>query len=496
MIAMNNFVILPILIPLLTGIILIFVNKYTKAARGISLLSTLLTVAVSLALVNQVYQNGIQTLNLGDWDAPFGIVLVADMLASLLVTTGSIVVLACILYSFKNIGKERESFYYYAAVQFLMLGVLGAFLTGDLFNLFVFFEVMLMASYVLIVHGGTRPQLRESFKYILVNVISSALFVIGVAYLYAVTGTVNMADLSAKISELGQPGIVTVISILFLVVFGLKGAIFPLFFWLPGSYKAPPTPITALFGALLTKVGVYSIIRTFTIIFYHDTGFTHTLIGILAGFTIVVGVIGAIAYWDVKQIIIYNILTAVGVILVGVATLTPTSLTGSIYYLIHDMIIKAALLLLVGAMIVITGTSNLKKMGGLINHHPYLGWMFFIATISLAGIPPFSGFIGKLLIVRGSLASEHYALVAAILISSLLVLFSVMKIFINGFWGEAKLRKEEEKGTTKGLLFPITLLLSLSIALGFGAEWFYPYISQAAQDLTDPSIYIQAVLKE
>ncbi|WP_077619214.1 Na+/H+ antiporter subunit D [Bacillus sinesaloumensis] len=493
---MNNFVILPILIPLMTGIILIFVNKYTKAARGISLISTILTVIVSLLLVNHVYQNGIQTLNLGDWDAPFGIVLVADMLAALLVTAGSIVVLACILYSFKNIGKERESFFYYAAVQFLMVGVLGAFLTGDLFNLFVFFEVMLMSSYVLIVHGGTKPQLRESIKYILVNVISSALFVIGVAYLYAVTGTVNMADLSAKISELGQPGLVTVISILFLVVFGLKGAIFPLFFWLPGSYHAPPTPITALFGALLTKVGVYSIIRTFTIIFYNDTGFTHTLIGILAGLTIVVGVIGAVSYWDVKKIIIYNILTAVGVILVGVATLTPTALTGSIYYLIHDMIIKAALFLLVGAMIVITGTSNLKKMGGLIKHHPYLGWMFFIATISLAGIPPFSGFIGKLLIVKGSLANEHYMLVAAILISSLLVLYSVMKIFINGFWGEAKLRKEEEKGSTKGLLLPITLLLSLSIALGFGAEWFYPYISQAAQVLTDPSIYVQAVLKE
>ncbi|MFT4412986.1 Na+/H+ antiporter subunit D [Fredinandcohnia humi] len=493
---MNNLVILPILLPLVTGIVLIFVNKYITAQKWISLLSTVATVLISVYLVQVVFNEGIKTLELGNWRAPFGIVLVADMLSALLVLTGSIVILACLIYSFKNIGKERESYYYYAVIQFLTVGVLGAFLTGDIFNLFVFFEVMLMSSYVLIVHGGTKPQLRESIKYILVNVISSALFVIAVGYLYAVTGTVNIADLSSKISELGQPGITTVISILFLIVFGLKGAIFPLFFWLPGSYQAPPTPITALFGALLTKVGVYSIIRTFTIIFYHDTDFTHTLIGILAGFTIVVGVIGAISHWDVKKIIIYNILTAVGVILVGVSTFSTTSLTGSIFYLIHDMIIKAALFLLVGAMIVISGTSDLKKMGGLISHHPYLGWMFFIATISLAGIPPFSGFIGKLLIVQGSLKAGHYVLVGAILLSSLLVLYSVMKIFINGFWGEAKIRKEEEKGATKGLLLPITLLLSLSITLGFGAEWFYPYINAAAEVLTDPSIYIQAVLKE
>ncbi|MCH1625506.1 Na+/H+ antiporter subunit D [Fredinandcohnia quinoae] len=493
---MNNVVILPILIPLLTGIILIFFNKYIKVQRWISFCSTLITVLVAGYLVQTVFTDGIQTLQLGSWKAPFGIVLVADMLAAILVLTASIIVFTCLIYSFRNIGKARESYYYYAAVQFLTVGVLGAFLTGDIFNLFVFFEVMLMSSYVLIVIGGTKIQLRESIKYILVNVISSALFVIAVAYLYAVTGTVNIADLSAKISEIGQPGITTVISILFLIVFGLKGAIFPLFFWLPGSYHAPPIPITALFGALLTKVGVYAIIRTFTIIFYHDTGFTHTLIGILAGFTILVGVIGAVAHWDVKKIIIYNILTAVGVILIGVATLTPTSLAGSIYYLVHDMMIKAALFLLVGAMVVITGTSNLRKMGGLITHHPYLGWMFFIAAISLAGIPPFSGFIGKLLIVQGGLQAEHYVLVGAILLSSLLVLYSVMRIFINGFWGEAKLKKEEEKGTTNGLLFPITLLVAISVTLGIGAEWFYPYIDQAAKGLADPTIYIQAVLKE
>jgi multicomponent Na+:H+ antiporter subunit D len=290
-----------------------------------------------------VQADGIQTLNLGSWEAPFGITLVSDMLSSLLVLTTSVIAFACCLYSFRAIGEEREKFYYYPILQFLIVGINGAFTTGDIFNLFVFFEVMLMSSYVLLVLGGTKAQLRESVKYILVNIISSSLFVITVAYLYSVVGTLNMAHISSRIAEVGQPGILTVIAVLFLIVFGLKGAIFPLYFWLPGSYYAPPAPVLALFGALLTKVGVYSIMRTYTLFFPHDPGYTHELLGALAVITIIVGIIGALAYWDVKKIIIYNIIVAVGVILFGVSINTTESLAGAIFYLIHDMLIKAAL---------------------------------------------------------------------------------------------------------------------------------------------------------
>lgn len=248
-----------------------------------------------------VHNQGILTLGVGSWEAPFGIVIVADMLSSLLVLTTNIIGLAILLYSFYSIGEERERHYYYPVFQFLLIGVNGAFLTGDLFNLFVFFEVMLMASYVLLVLGGTKIQLRESLKYIIVNVLSSSFFVIMVAYLYSVVGTLNMADISQRITEVNQPGIISVIAIGFLIVFGLKGAIFPLFQWLPGSYYAPPIPVMALFGALLTKVGIYSIFRTYTLMFYHDQDFTHTFLAILAILTIIIGVIGAIAYWDVKK---------------------------------------------------------------------------------------------------------------------------------------------------------------------------------------------------
>ncbi|WP_243387682.1 Na+/H+ antiporter subunit D [Bacillus kexueae] len=493
---MNNFIILPILLPLLTGIILVFFQKRIAVQKWISSLASLISIVIAVTLVQRVYTNGIQTLEVGSWKPPFGIVLVADMYASLLVLTTNVIVFACLLFAFRSIGIDREKFFFYPAVMFLLTGVTGAFMTGDIFNLFVFFEVMLMASYFLIVHGNTKIQLRESIKYILVNVISSALFVIAVAFLYAVTGTLNMADLSVRVAEAGQTSIMTVISVLFLIVFGLKGAIFPLYFWLPGSYQAPPSAITALFGALLTKVGVYSITRVFTLIFVHEVGFTHEIIAWLATLTIIFGVIGAIAYLDIRKIIIYNIITAVGVILFGVAMFNEAGIEGSVYYLIHDMLIKGALFLLVGAIIVITGTSNLKNMGGLIKNHPFLGWMFFVAAAALAGVPPLSGFIGKLKIIEAGFQNGDYVMAMIVLLSSLLVLYSVMKIFMNGFWGEQVLSREEEKGSTKGLLMPIALLIALSVLYGFGIEIVSPYVVQAAETLLDPSIYIEAVLKE
>ncbi|SDI84515.1 Na+/H+ antiporter subunit D [Alteribacillus bidgolensis] len=494
---MTNLVILPILIPLLTGVILLFIPKNIPFQKILSLISGLSLISVNIFLILNILNNGIQTLELGGWQPPFGIVLVGDMLAVLLVTTTSTVSLAVLLFSFYSIGAEREKFYYYPFYQFLITGVIGAFLTGDIFNLFVFFEVMLIASYILIVHGGTKVQLRESFKYVLVNIISSALFVIGVAYLYAVTGTLNMAHLSERIGSLetGAP-ILTVIAVLFLIVFGLKGALFPLYFWLPASYAAPPSAIAAIFGALLTKVGIYSIFRTYSIVFIHDTGYTHQILAVLAAITMLAGVIGAIAHQDVKKILVYNVIVAVGFVLFGVATLTEAGFMGAIYYLIHDMVIKGALFLMIGAMVVVAGTSHLKEMSGLIKHHPKLGWMFFTATMALVGVPPLSGFIGKLLLVQGGVDSGQYWIVAVMMLTSLLVMYSMIRIFLNGFYGKIILKEADQYGTTKGLLFPCAILVAVSVFLGLGAQALYPLVATAAETLLQPEIYIDAVLKE
>ncbi|MFC7687859.1 Na+/H+ antiporter subunit D [Ureibacillus sp. GCM10028918] len=493
---MNNFLLLPIIIPFFFAMILMFGQRKIAYQRITTLLGLVLSIICAAGLVLNVYEDGPQIVTFGNWPVPFGITMVSDMVSALLVLTTLILALFIVWYGFGSIGKEREQFFYYSGIMFILTGVNGAFTTGDIFNLFVFFEVLLMSSYLLIVLGGEKAQLRESIKYILVNVISSALFVITVAYLYSVVGTLNMADISLKIAELNQPGILTVIAVLFLLVFGMKAAIFPIYFWLPSAYSAPPIPVLALFGALLTKVGVYAITRTYTLFFTHDLSFTHELLLILAILTIVAGCIGALAHFDVKQIIIYNIVIAVGVILFGVAQMNEAGLEGSMFYLIHDMIIKAALFMLIGVVIYVTGTTNLRKMGGLMKTYPALGWFYLIAALGLVGVPPLSGFIGKLLIVQGGFEAGNTWSTILVLASSIVVLLSAMRIFIYAFWGEeGQLSTNVEKAKYNRLFIPTVLLVVLSIFYGIGTEWLTPFMGDAAKILFDPSIYTDAVMK-
>lgn len=494
---MINLPVFPIVIPALAAILMMFMPKRVQLQRAMALGALVMTVIVSLFLVHTVSTEGIQTLNLGNWQAPFGITLVSDMLSALLVTTSTLLTLFIVWFAVHYFSDSYEGNYLYISMLFLLVGVNGAFTTGDIFNLFVFFEVFLMSSYVLIVLGGRGVQLRESIKYLLVNIIASALFVMSVALLYGVTGTLNIADLAMKIPLVDNPDVITVIGVLFVIVFGMKGALVPLHYWLPGAYVVAPTPILAMFGALLTKVGVYSILRTYTLLFDGNGEFLQTFLMVLAVLTIFIGMTGAIAYNDVKLIIIYNIMIAVGVILYGISVNTQTSLEGSLYYLIHDMIIKAVLFMLVGMMIGITKSGQLRDMGGLITRFPLFGWTFFVAALSLAGIPPLSGFFGKLLIVSGGMDEGELFGPLLVLLSSLFVLYSVMKIFLNGFWGEAK---REYDGPlvpyTKRLIVPVFLLLIIAVAYGFGAEAIHPYITQAIEPLVNPEIYIDAVIKE
>lgn len=304
-----------------------------------------------------------------------------------------------------------------------------------------------------------------------------------------------MADISVKIAEINQPGIITTIAVLFLLVFGLKAAIFPLYFWLPSSYGAAPIPVLALFGALLTKVGVYAIMRTYTLFFVHDVSYTHEILLILAILTILAGCIGALATFNVKQIIIYNIVIAVGVILFGAAQMNEIGLEGALFYLVHDMIIKAVLFMLVGLVIYVTGTSNLRKMGGLMKTYPALGWFYLIAAFGLAGIPPLSGFIGKLLIVQGGFEAGNIWSSIFLLASSLIVLLSVIRIFIYAFWGEEGERVTVEKHRYNRMFFPTAILVIISVAYGVGSEWLIPFMDNAAKILVDPSIYVDAVMK-
>lgn len=492
---MNNILVLPVVIPLLTGIFLIFIRRYIRLQKWISIGVMITNAGLSFYILNRIQSDGILRLDFGGWSPPFGILFVADSFSVLLVLTTCMVTIICLLFAFSSTGKAMENMFFYSFVNFLVAGVNGSFLTGDLFNLYVFFEVMLLASYVLIALGGKKGQLRESIKYVAINILSSWIFLIGIAYLYGTIGTLNMAHLSARIAEVGQTPLLTVISILFMIVFGLKAGLF-LYFWLPGSYGAPPPAVAALFGALLTKVGIYAMFRFFTLIFYHEPSTTHTIIGIMAGLTMIGGSIGAVAYKDIRQVVTYNVVIAVGFIFVGLAVATPSAIEGSIYYLIHDMFVKALLFLLAGTVILLTGTGNMERMSGLIRNYPSLGWMFFIVMMSLAGVPPLSGFIGKLLVGQGAAESGHYVLLALAFLSSLFVLYSLLRVFLGCFWGETMISEEDEIPLKKGWLVSCGLLVLATIGLGLGAESIAVYVNDAANTLLNPEIYIDAVLND
>jgi multicomponent Na+:H+ antiporter subunit D len=490
---MNNLLIFPIIIPLLAGILMIFVREARVLQRWISLIAAGATAIIAWRLIGVVSDQGVQTLYVGGWTAPYGITLVADMFSALLVFTTSIVVLACLLYTFDSIGKNHESHYVYPFILFLVCGVNGSFLTGDIFNLFVFFEVMLIASYVLISLGSTKTQLRESLKYVLINMVSSTMFVMAIAYLYAMTGTLNMAHLSERVASAGQDGLMTTVSLLFLIVFATKAALF-LFFWLPGSYSAPPSAIAAIFAALLTKVGIYAILRVFTLIFYHQPQITHSVMLALGALTMIFGAFGAVAFWSIRKILAYNVIVSVGFIVFAIGVASGESLSGALFYLLHDMIAKALIYILGGAIISIAGTDQLREITGLIRYRPMLGWLFLICGLAIAGVPPLSGFVGKVMILQGGVESGYYILSAIGLLSSLLVLYSVMKVFMQSFWGETLLSEGEQKATGKGALLPGSILAALIIGLGLGAEWVLQYIELAVETMMNPRQYIDAVL--
>ena len=297
---MNIFVLLPILIPLFTAIGVLLARQRPSIQRMLSLGGAVVLFIAALELLLLVWRDGVQVVQVGGWPAPFGITLVADLLSATMVLLAALLGLGVIIYGRGTVGQGMQRYGYSALLHFLLMGVAGAFLTGDLFNLYVWFELLLIASFVLLALGGQRDQLEGTFKYVAINLFGSILFLAAVGIVYGVTGTLNMADLANQLDRL-PPGLVTTLAMLFLVAFGIKAGAFPLFFWLPASYHTAPAALLALFAGLMTKVGVYALMRVFTLLFTQETGYTHGLILILAGFTMVTGVLGAVAQTEFPQ---------------------------------------------------------------------------------------------------------------------------------------------------------------------------------------------------
>jgi len=496
---MSSILPLPVMLPLVGAALCIVFGRSRRVQRTIGITVLTANVAVSAWLLLRVDADGTLVTYIGGWPAPVGITMVADRLASVMLLIGSVMLLAVLVYAIGQPGAERNHVGFQSVYLVLAAGVSGAFLTGDLFNLFVSFEMMLTASYVLITLGGTREQVRSGMTYVVISLLASVLFVTALALLYAATGTVNMADLAGKIHALPE-GLRLAFAMLLVVVFGIKAALFPLFFWLPDSYPTAPSPVTAVFAGLLTKVGVYAIIRSQTLFFQPTTDIGPVLL-VVAGLTMVVGVLGAIAQGDMKRILSFHIVSQIGYMVMGLGLFTVAGLAGALIYTIHHIVVKTTLFLTGGLVEHTAGTSQLSRVNGLLKQAPMIAVLFLVPALSLAGIPPLSGFVAKFALVDAGLDARSYWIAGVSLAVSLLTLFSMMKIWAGVFWSRAEeapiapVRTVGKLGGPPLMVFPTAALAVVSLVIAVAAGPIYAFTERTATDLLRPATYVEAVFR-
>ncbi|MEQ3641941.1 MAG: Na+/H+ antiporter subunit D [Paracoccus sp. (in: a-proteobacteria)] len=495
---MSWLLVYPILIPLLTAV-LSYLFRKSPAGRWISVAGTVALLLASVVLMAEVLEEGVVAAQMSNWQAPFGITLVADLLGAVMVVITAITGLATVIYTLSEIPERLERLGFHALLQTLLMGVCGAFVTGDLFNLYVWFEVMLISSFGLLVLGASREQLDGGIKYVLLNLVSTIMFLAGTGLLYGLTGTLNMADLHLAVREVENTGLLTTVAVMFMVAFGVKAALFPLFFWLPASYHTPPVAVSAIFAGLLTKVGVYALIRMFTLVFDQDVGFTHTILLWASVVTMVTGVLGAAAMNDFRRILSFHIISQIGYMVLGLALYTPLGLMGAVFYLVHHIIVKANLFFVAGVAKRIAGSTDLARIGGLYAHAPVLAFLFLIPAFSLAGFPPLSGFWAKYVVVKAALDLEMWFVAGVSLAVGLLTIFSMTKIWGSAFWpahpdGVKPRLSDLPMGDRMALMLPIVALAALTCIIGLFPETFVLFAERAAAQLLDPTDYVTTVL--
>ncbi|WFE73674.1 Na+/H+ antiporter subunit D [Roseinatronobacter sp. S2] len=490
--------VMPIAVPFATAV-LAYLMRRAPSGRWISLTGSVLSLVASIALLMAVLDEGVIAAQMSNWDAPFGITLVADYLGVVMVVITAITGLATAIYALGEIPERLERLGYHALFQTLIAGVTGAFLTGDLFNLYVWFEVMLISSFGLLVLGGTREQLDAGIKYVALNLVSTLIFLSGIGLLYGVTGTLNMADLRDAVANSEDQTLITVIAMMFMVGFGVKAGVFPLFFWLPASYHTPSFAVSAVFAGLLTKVGVYAMMRMFTLVFVGDIGFTHEILIWVSLATMLTGVLGAAAQTDFRKILSFHIISQIGYMTLGLALYTPLALMGGVFYLVHHIIVKANLFLVSGVAFKLTGSTDLNRIGGLYKSSPFLAALFIVPAFSLAGFPPLSGFWAKYLIVKASIELEAWFVAFIALFVGLLTIFSMTKIWGMAFWkphpdGIDPVPTRVPAHIRLPMMLPIIGLATMTVLIGLFPEPFVQFAETAAAQLLDPSDYVTTVL--
>ncbi|SFE83936.1 Na+/H+ antiporter subunit D [Blastococcus tunisiensis] len=512
----------PVVLPLLAAGVSLLLSPFPIAQRVLGtavLAAVLVDAAVLLSLVDS---SGRQVLQAGGHPVPLGITLVADRFSALALVVAVVVCLAVLLYAIGQGSAERRienvPSVFHPTYLVLVAGIALVLLTGDLFTLFVGFEVMLMASYVLTTLGPTVERVRAGMIYVSSSLTATILLLTTIGLVYAVTGTVNLAQLSELVPQL-SPGLRDFLALLLLAVLGIKAAMVPLHWWLPDSYPAAPAPITAVFAALLTKVAVYAIVRTQTLLFPREEPWT--LLLVLAAVTMLVGILGALAQHDLNRVLSFTLVSHIGFMLFGLAMSSVLGLTGTILYFVHHITVQAALFLVAGLVEQRRSTTELSRLGGLATAAPVLGALFLVPALSISGMPPLAGFLGKLALLQAAVAdgtAQVLAVAGIALLTSLLTLAAMGRVWAAVFWGPPPAQRapagQEEDGAHEGdeaephrrtttvrragrlRTVAAALAVSSGLAVAAGAGPLSAFAERAATDLADRAGYRTAVLDE
>ncbi|ADG80294.1 NADH/Ubiquinone/plastoquinone (Complex I) OS=Tsukamurella paurometabola (strain ATCC 8368 / DSM/ CCUG 35730 / CIP 100753 / JCM 10117 / KCTC 9821 / NBRC 16120 / NCIMB 702349 / NCTC 13040) OX=521096 GN=Tpau_3716 PE=3 SV=1 [Tsukamurella paurometabola] len=525
---MRSLLPLPTVLPLVAAALSLVVGRHPRLQRLVALISLTALVVVSALMLYYTDRNGTIALNMGGWGdrdgggSPLGITLVADQLSAMMLLVSTVVLLGVLVYSvgqgIRDGDENQPVSIFFPTYLVLAAGVCNAFLSGDLFNLFVSFEMLLAASFVLLTVGGSADRIRAGVSYVMVSMVSSVVFLLGIAYAYFATGTLNLADMAIKLQDLPSGTRTTLFAVL-LVAFGIKAAVFPLSTWLPDSYPTAPAPVTAVFAGLLTKVGVYAIIRAHTLLF--PGGAVDDVLLVAALLTMIVGILGAIAQTDIKRLLSFTLVSHIGYMIFGIALSTPLGLSSAIYYVAHHILVQTTLFLVVGLIERQAGAASLRRLGGIAAASPVLAILFFLPALNLGGIPPFSGFIGKVGLLEAGVQVGSvlaWILVAGSVITSLLTLYAVARVWTKAFWRaradapegqlavahpEALLDdgdviefadREDPGRMPIGMVAPTAALFAVGLAIAVWAGPMFDVTNRAAEQLIGRADYVAAVL--
>ncbi len=496
----DNSIIGTLLIHLLAAVLQLALWRKTVSQRYISVIAAFLGLISAAVLFYKVHSGGILIMNAANWRAPFGIVFVADLFSSSLVLITAIASLAVSIFSAAGINRARMLYGYFPIFHFLVMGLNGAFLTGDIFNLYVWFEVIIISSFVLMTLGGRKAQLEGAVKYMALNILASMFFLTGIGILYGMTGSLNMADLALRIPKVQNQSLINLTSVFFLLGFGIKSAVFPLYFWLPSSYHTPPSAVAATFGGLLTKVGIYALFRVFTLLFTPDDNLKNLLV-VIAVFTIVTGMFSALIKDNIRRLFSSLIVCHIGFMVGGLGLYTKVAMMGAVFYLFHDILVKTNMFLIAGLIRQLRGSMNLKLLGGIYGQYPKISLVIALVLFSLVGVPPLSGFWPKIYLIEGGIDAGKFLLVATIIIGSFITLFVIARMWSEAFWkdpsGDERIQDtfaSLSPAKKTFLVLPVVILCFCSVMIGLDAQFVIEVVDRITDEMINTAPYIKAVL--